>query len=578
LPDEGERSSSPVARRTFMGALWAIWATALGWLQTATCGVAAVQEKTAKNEEAPMPKEITERTIAEAEKLADLTFTDEERAQIVGGRKLGDFTTLRSVSLENEDPPAEIFDPRLPGTTLPQDEGKSLWLTTDVGPLPSREEDIAFASVSQLHVWLREHKITSERLTCLYLDRLKRFGPPLQCVVTLTEELAMEQAKRADAELVAGKVRGPLHGIPWGAKDLFDTKGVATTWGAMPFRTRVAERDAKVVDRLSEAGAVLVAKLTLGALAYGDIWFAGRTNNPWNPKQGSSGSSAGSAAAAAAGLVGFTLGTETSGSIASPCARSGATGLRPTFGRVSRAGTMALCWSLDKVGPICRTAYDCALVLDAIHGVDPEDPSTVDVPLRFDFETPTVQLRVGYDPAHYVPPIANLADRQSLDALQRLGFQLVPVTCPSGPYGDIISILLRVEAATAFDELTRENRDDELVWQEPKAWPNTFRQTRFVPAVEYVRARRVRRRFMQQADAFFKEIDVFIAPQAHGDTHWLTNLTGHPALTLRQQFRDDGTPRALTMWGRLYGESSLLRVGSALEEALGLWSRRPPLG
>ncbi len=432
--------------------------------------------------------------------------------------------------------------------------------------------------MTSLSHWLRTRRITSERLTEIYLGRLKKHGPGLECVVTLMEESALAQARRADREIAAGRYRGPLHGVPWGAKDLFDTKGTRTTWGAEPWMDRIPDRDAAVVRRLDEAGAVLVAKLTMGALAYGDIWFGGKTRNPFKREQGSSGSSAGSASAAAAGLVGFALGTETYGSIASPSARCGATGFRPTFGRVSRAGAMALCWSLDKVGPIARTVEDCALALDAIAGRDAEDPATIDLPLNIDMTAGIAGMRVGYPKAEYEGDGAGEADRAGLEALKRLGVSLVPIEISAGNYGEVIFFLISVEAAAAFDEMTRSGRDETLKWQADEAWPNTFRMTRLAPAVEYMQARRLRRRFMTTAAELFGKVDAIIAPRAHGALHAMTNMTGQPAVTIRQGFREDGTPSAVTLWGGLFDDARLLRLGAGLERELGLWKRRPILG
>ena len=391
-------------------------------------------------------------------------------------------------------------------------------------------------------------------------------------------EHAIDRARRADREIKSGAWRGPLHGLPYGVKDLFDTAGVRTTWGAAPFKDRTPDRDSAVVKRLDDAGAVCIAKLTCGALAYGDIWFGGKTRNPWNTEQGSSGSSAGSAAAVAAGCCAFAIGTETYGSIASPSARCGATGFRPSFGRVSRAGVMALCWSLDKVGPICRSAGDCAAVLDAIAGVDPEDESTVDLPMNIGMTGGVAGKRIGYLKDEFDSDAATDDDSKTLGALRELGCELVPVTLEPGPYGDLIFFIISVEAAAAFDELTRFNLDDQMQWQDDQAWPNTFRMTRLAPAVEFMQARRLRRRFMKRAAGLFEGVDAVIAPRRHGAMHALTNMTGHPAITIRQGFRDDGTPTAVTLWGSLYDDAGLLRLGGELELRLGVWKRRPPLG
>ncbi|TVQ32775.1 MAG: amidase [Phycisphaeraceae bacterium] len=529
--------------------------------------------------ESDIPQGVDLRTIAEAEKLARLQYTNEQREQVLRtiDRQLGLIDFQRTIELRNEDGPAEVFDPRLPGMEFETRRRRAVWRNADPGPLPQNEEDIAFAPAWALSHWVRTRRLSSEDLTKLYIGRLKRLDPKLECVVTLMEDQALAQARRADEEIRAGRWRGPLHGLPWGAKDLFDTSGVRTTWGAAPYKDRVPDRDARVVQMLDEAGAVLVAKLTLGALAYGDLWFGGRTNNPWNLEQGSSGSSAGSAAAVAAGLCAFTLGTETYGSIGSPSARCGATGFRPTFGRVSRHGAMALCWSLDKVGPICRCAEDCAMVLDAIDGPDAHDRSTRDIPLNIDMTRSIEGMRIGYSKAEYKGRTATDADRETLKALEKLGAKLTPIDMPQGPFGGAIFFLIGIEAAAAFDELTRSGQDEQMRWQDDAAWPNTFRMARLAPAVEYVQAQRIRGRLMRQTAALYENIDAVIAPTRHGAMHAITNMTGHPAITLRQGFREDGTPFAVTLWGRLYEDAALLRLGHALEMELDLWRRRPSL-
>ncbi len=440
--------------------------------------------------------------------------------------------------------------------------------------LPSDDEDIAFAPVTDLSRWIERGELSSERLTKIYLKRLKKYGPKLECVITLTEELALSQARRADEEIRSGKYRGPLHGIPWGAKDLFDTKGIATTWGAMPYKDRVAEDDAVVVRKLEEAGAVLVAKTTLGALAYGDIWFGGKTRNPWDLDQGSSGSSAGSASGTAAGLFGFSLGTETLGSIVSPTMRCGVTGLRPTFGRVARTGAMALCWSLDKVGAICRGVEDCVLVLDAIRGSDAGDASSVDEPLAFDAGAPLDELRVGIVPAWFDGRGANDIDRAALKALRKTGVQIVEIEMPEMNPGPMRTIL-NVEAAAAFEELTLSGRDDELVWQEPRAWPTSFRKAWFTPAIELVQAERIRRQICVQMAGVFDGLDAMFGPSFAGGMLLITNNTGHPSVTLKAGITERGRPHGVTLWGGLFDEGVICRVGMALEAELGVRDMRP---
>ncbi len=530
-------------------------------------------------DEAPAPAGIDLRTIMEGAKLARVEYTNAECEQTLGSIEnvLELYDVVRAAKLENNEGPAEVFDPRLPGMEFTVREQPARFQRAPAAPLPMSDEDIAFASIAQLSQWIHNRSISSERLTRIYLKRLKEYGPKLECVVTLMEDEAIAQARRADRELSAGIDRGPLHGLPWGAKDLLDTTNVRTTWGAAPFVDRVPQSDATVVSKLNDAGAVLIAKLTLGALAYGDIWFGGKTRNPWNLEQGSSGSSAGSAAAVASGLCAFTIGTETYGSIMSPSARCGATGFRPTFGLVSRAGAMSLCWSLDKIGPICRSAEDCAYVLDAISGPDELDESTIDIPLNLDMTRNMRDVRVGYLKDEFESDAARDEDRATLAALEGMGCQLTPLSLEGAPYGGIIFFIISVEAAASFDELTRFNLDDQMQWQDDAAWPNTFRTTRLASAVEYMNARRLRRRYMKRAAELFESVDVVIAPSRHGAMHALTNMSGHPALTIRQGFRENGTPFAVTMWGRLFDDGTLLAVGSELERSLGISNRRPLL-
>ncbi len=521
---------------------------------------------------------ITEATFAEAEKLAGVRFTAKERTQMLRGIKgeVDRYHKRRSQELPNGLGPAAVVDPRFPGVRLVDVPNKVVRSNGSPGPLPSNDEDIAFAPVTTLSRWIQGRELTSQRLTEIYLKRLRSIGPKLECVVTLTAERAIRQAKIADNEIAAGKYRGPLHGIPWGAKDLLDTAGIKTTWGATPYKDRVPDDDAVVVKRLNEAGAVLVAKTTLGALAYGDRWFDGRTNNPWNLEQGSSGSSAGSAAGTAAGLFGFALGTETLGSIVSPCMRCGTTGLRPTFGRVARTGAMALCWSLDKIGAICRTVEDCALVLNVIRGADPEDPSSIDMPFEFDATQTVRGMRLGYSPKWFEGNRVSDLDRAVLEIVRRVGIELVEVELPDWPYGSLRTIL-SVEAAAAFEELTLSDRDDELVWQSPRAWPNSFRQTRFTPAIEFVQAQRFRRQVMEMMAGKFADIDAMISPSYAASLLLITNNTGHPSVTIRCGFNDNGTPHGITLLGRLFDEGTLCNIGMAIEKKLGVWDKRPTI-
>jgi Asp-tRNA(Asn)/Glu-tRNA(Gln) amidotransferase A subunit family amidase len=525
---------------------------------------------------------ITKDMLASAEAVAGLEFTDAERALMLedlNGR-LESYAKLRSVHIPNSVHPALLFEPLLPGRTVQSRPGTSRPTRNPGLERPASLEEVAFWSVSQLAELIRSRQVTSVELTRMYLDRLKRFGPKLESVITLTEELALRQARRADHELARGVHRGPLHGIPWGAKDLLAEDEYRTTWGAKPFEEQVIDEDAAVVRRLEEAGAVLVAKLTLGALAWGDVWFGGKTRNPWNTEQGSSGSSAGSASATVAGLVGFSIGSETLGSIVSPSTRCGATGLRPTFGRVSRYGAMALSWSMDKLGPICRSVEDCALVFEAIHGADGKDPAARDFPFHWDPELPLSDIRIGYYKSAFERDDERYEwkelDRQALGVLRSLGVKLIPIEVPDQFPVDALRIILNVEAAAAFDELTRSNRDDLLVRQVRRAWPNVFRQSRLVPAVEYVQANRVRTMVMGAMESAMDGIDVFVTPSFGPRVLLTTNLTGHPAITLPHGFREDGTPTSISFIGSLFGETELLAVAHAYQRATDFHLRRPP--
>ncbi|HSG81602.1 MAG TPA: amidase, partial [Gemmatimonadota bacterium] len=434
---------------------------------------------------------ITSEMLVDAEQVAGLEFSDEERELMLRGLngRLRSYEQLREVDLPNGVPPALYFDPVPPGRNVIFAATTSRRSQVTIDRVPSDLEEVAFWPVTHLARLIETRAVTSTQLTRMYLGRLKRYGPKLECVISLTEDLALQQAARADQEIAAGRYRGPLHGIPWGAKDLLAVRGYRTTWGAKPYEDQVIDEDATVVRRLEEAGAVLIAKLTLGALAMGDVWYGGTTKNPWNYEEGSSGSSAGSAASVAAGLVGFAIGTETLGSIVSPCTRCGATGLRPTFGRVSRAGAMALSWSMDKIGPICRSVEDCAIVLEAIQGPDEQDLAAVDYPFNWDAEFDIKRLRIGYVQSAFEREREEQQewkrfDESTLAALRSLGIDLVPIELPDHLPVGAMRIILNAEAAAAFDELTRSGRDDLLTRQDRGAWPNSFRQSRFIPAVE----------------------------------------------------------------------------------------------
>jgi len=465
------------------------------------------------------------------------------------------------------------------------------------GPVPNDPETIAFLPAHRLSALMKERKITSTQLTRIYLDRIKRLDPTLLCAVTIMEEQAMAEAAKADAEIKAGKYRGPLHGIPYGVKDLLDTAGIPTTWGAEPYRDRVPTTDSAVIARLKEAGAVLIAKLSLGALALNDIWFGGQTMNPWLLEEGASGSSAGPGAATAAALVGFSIGSETGGSIIDPSMRCGVTGLRPTFGRVPRTGAMTLCWSLDKLGPMARSVEDTLLVLKALSGPDPGDLGSVPSYLDFDATAPVAGLRVGYFPQWLKEEPATDVDRAAMEELKRLGLQLTEVSIPDWPYGGLNAILF-AESAAAFEEITLNRQIDSMRMQTPDSWPNTFRQSRFISAVDFVQADRLRRAVAMQMQRVFSEVDVLLVPSMRDEMLTISNFTGHPSLTLRAGFvkvsraRSDWAPdpahplhsfapprrvpHGVTLIGRLFEEGTLGRVGLALEQRLNVADEAPP--
>lgn len=522
---------------------------------------------------------ITEEMLDEAEAVLGLQFDEDERELMLEGlnRNRDRFEQIRELDIPNSVAPALSFDPVLPGRQLPSGLGTFRMSRRPEIERPADLETVAFWPITHTAELVRSRKVTSRELTQMYLERLKRHGPKLECVVTLTEELALKQARRADAEIARGHYRGALHGIPWGAKDLLAEDQYRTTWGAKPFEEQVLDSDATVVNRLEEAGAVLVAKTTLGALAMGDVWFGGRTRNPWNLEQGSSGSSAGSAAATAAGLLGFSIGSETLGSIVSPSTRCGVTGLRPTFGRVSRYGAMALSWSMDKLGPICRAVEDCAAVLHAIHGADGKDPTARDVPFDWNPDLPLSDLRIGYYRSAFERDRRGKEfDDKALVVLRSLGIDLIPIELPDQFPLNALRIILNAEAAAAFEELTRSNRDDLLVRQDQGAWPNSFRQSRFIPAVDYIEANRIRTMVMQALDAVMDGIDLFVTPTNGPNVLLMTNLTGHPCVTLPNGFRDNGTPVSISFIGGLFGEGALLRVAKAYQDATDFNTRQPP--
>ena len=524
-------------------------------------------------------EEISKSSISHAEKLAGVSFTEEERAQIA--QTIDEQQEIFKKRIEqgfirNDLQPATVFNPILPETapkfTLKFDKTLSL---PPAGPCPSSDDvELAFAPVWKLCQWLKKRQITSEQLTRLAIKRLKSFNNELNCVITFMNNYALGQARKADKELDQGNWKGPLHGIPWGAKDIIDTAGTKTTWGAEVYKNRVPTKNAVIVERLNDAGAVLTAKLAVGALAYGDIWYGGTCKNPFDITEGSSGSSAGSASATAAGLLPFTLGSETYGSIVSPCMRCGATGLRPTFGRVPRTGVMALCWSLDKVGPICRSVFDTAIILQAINGADSGDCSSVTQPLALPSGQSIKGIRIGYDPSIMKGPTSK-ADYAALHAARDAGAILIETTIPEINH-DLLLIPLLAESAAAFEELTRSNQDDVLSWQDDDAWPNTFRKSWFIPAIEHIQANRVRRKAMEKMDSWMKNsFDVFLSP-AFSNLLLITNNTGHPALVLRSSMTK-GKPIGTTLIGKLFDEGTICEVGMAIEQNLNIAKQRPSL-
>ncbi len=549
----------------------------------------------------PTGPQVTPATFAEAEKLMQVTMTPAQRqmAAQTWPTSLAGLMKRRSGAkqLKIEGAPATRFDPVLPGTKAGPPRARFVRSMADPGPLPAADADIAYASVAHLSRWIESGKLTSERLTTIYLERIRRLDPQLRAVITLLPEQALEQARAADREIAAGRYRGALHGIPYGVKDLLDTAGIATTWGAEPLKDRIPVTDAAVVARLHDAGAVLLAKLSLGALAMNDIWFGGQTMNPWLPEEGASGSSAGPGAAMAAALVAFTIGSETGGSIVSPSMRCGVTGLRPTFGRVPRTGAMTLCWSLDKLGPMTRSVEDAMLVLRAIAGPDAGDEASVHARLDFDAVGSARGLRIGYLPEWLREAPANDVDRAALELAKKAGMKPVPVALPDWPYHTLNTILF-AEAAAAFEEWTLDGRMDKLSEQTPDAWPNLLREARFLSAVDFVQADRLRRMVAQRMAAIFEQVDVLLVPSLRDEMLVVSNNTGHPSLTLRTGFvhvaeaRSDWAPHpsrplpkftpprrvphGVTLIGRLFDEGTLARAGMALEKLAGVAGERPP--
>jgi len=522
---------------------------------------------------------INKNTIKHAQRIFDLEFTKAERDSLLTDLRdnLDNFTQMREINVPNSIPPVLHFNPLPLGYKPPVGKSKFIMGPARKVDLPKNLNDLAFYSVRELGILIRNKKITSLELTKFFLDRLKKYNQKLNCVITLTEDLAISEAKKADAEIKAGKYRGPLHGIPYGAKDLLAKKGYKTTWGAMPYKEQIIDEDATVIKKLKEAGAVLVAKTSLGALAWGDVWYDAKTKNPWNIEEGSSGSSAGSASATAAGLVPFAIGSETWGSIVSPSARCGTTGLRPTFGRVSRTGAMALSWSMDKLGPICRTVEDCAIVFNAIYGPDGMDQTVVNFPFKFDADYNLKNLKIGYLKSAFEEEYDNQKyDTATLEKLSELGFDLIPIELPELPVYSL-SFILSAEAAAAFDDLTRSNKDDMLVRQIRNAWPNSFRASRFIPAVEYIQANRIRYMLIQEMQNVMDKVDIYIAPSFGGGNLLMTNLTGHPCVVLPNGFDEDNCPVSITFTGDLFEEGKLLAFSEAYQRGTDFHKKHPSL-
>src|SRR5574338_37779 len=520
---------------------------------------------------------ITKENIENAEKLIDIKFTDAERDSMIGYLKeqAGNYNKIREVELNNSVMPSLLFNPIPVGFVFPKDQLQIKFSDYAKTKMPVNKDELAFLTIGELAELIKTRQITSTELTKYFIERLKKYDSILHCVISYTEERALQQAKIVDEEIAAGKYRGLLHGIPFGVKDLLATKDYKTTWGAMPYKDQIIDEDATVITKLEKAGAVLVAKLSMGALAWGDVWFGGKTRNPWDTTSGSSGSSAGSASAVSAGLLPFAIGTETYGSIVSPSTVCGTTGLRPTYGRVSRTGAMALSWSMDKIGPICRCADDLAIVFDVIRGTDGMDQTLYDVPFNYQPLSNVKNLKVGYLKKDFDKQYDfHKNDSLTLAQLKEFGVELIPIELPDYPINDL-AIMLSAEAGAAFDELTRSNRDDLLVRQIKNAWPNSFRASRFIPAVEYINASRIRTLLIEETQKLMSKIDLYIAPTNEGDSNLLTNLTGQPCVVLPNGFSEKGTPTSITFIGKLFDEATLIAFAKLYQDATDYHKKHP---
>ena len=520
---------------------------------------------------------VTKENIESAEKIIGFAFSDAERDSMIESLndQLNNYKNIWELGLKNSIPPAIVFNPIPVGFGFPTEQKPVEFSDYSYVKIPLDKNDLAFYSIGELAELIKTKRITSTELTKFFIERLKKYDPVLHCIITITEERALRQATLMDEEIANGKYRGLLHGIPFGVKDLLSTKDYKTTWGATPFKDQLIPEDATVITKLEDAGAVLCAKLTMGALAWGDVWFGGMTRNPWDTTKGSSGSSAGSASSVSAGLLPFAIGTETWGSIVSPSTVCGTTGLRPTYGRVSRTGAMALSWSMDKISPICRSAEDLAIVFNAIHGEDGVDQTLYDVPFNYNPKIDFKPLKVGYLKNDFNKEYAfHYNDSITLAKIRERGKELIPVELPEAPVEDL-AFILSAEAAAAFDELTRSNKDDLLVRQIKNAWPNVLRSARFIPAVEYINANRVRFLLIQEMEKLMQNIDFYIAPSWEGDNLLLTNLTGHPCVVLPNGFSEDGTPTSITFIGRLFDEGRLIAFAKAYQDATDFHKKHP---
>ena len=524
--------------------------------------------------------DIVVKDLQHAQKIIGLNFTLQEQDSMLGdlNDRLKAYKALRDYPLTNNIPPSLIFNPVPPDFYINNNKRPIHWEIPENIEFPEDKNKLAFYSILELASLLKYQKVTSTELTSFFINRLKEHGDTLQCVITITEKLAMQQAKKADLEISGGNYKGPLHGIPYGVKDLLSVEGYPTTWGAAPFKDQVIDETATVVKKLEEAGGVLIAKLTLGALAWGDVWFGGVTKNPWDLNQGSSGSSAGSASASTAGLVPYSIGSETWGSIVSPSTRCGTTGLRPSYGRVSRTGAMALSWSMDKLGPICRSAIDCAIVFESIHGEDEADQSLIDAAYNFDINKSVSTFKIGYLKDIFDENKSNIKnDARTLEQFKSMGIELEPVSLPENIPTESLSIILDAEAAAAFDQLTLSDRDSLLVRQIKNAWPNSFRKSRFIPAVEYINANRIRYALIQGINAILKDYDAIITPTFGGNQVLMTNLTGHPCVVLPNGFDGKERPTSFSIIGNLFEEEKILRLAMKYQEETNFEDVHPPL-